>query len=299
MNDDTRSDDNAYESLTDAHGGEERWAFGTGFDDPLAGVDTTVPAGVDAQALGLQCLALGDDALVMSQRLAGWCSNAPELEDDVALANIALDLLGQARLLLSRAAQADASLRPAGAPAHIPDEDALAYFRDPSGFRNVQLAEAADDGDFALAIARLFVFATWRLAQLTRLAGSPDPVLAAIATKGATELTYHREYAAGWVVRLGDGTELSHLRMQDAVRWVWGYVAELFAGDELPVVLDALRIEVHGVMSQVLATATLAEPGQSGRVTGAVGREGNHTEALTELLADLQAVARAHPTATW
>ncbi|MEP7179886.1 MAG: Phenylacetic acid catabolic protein, partial [Pseudonocardiales bacterium] len=182
----------AYESLADAHGGEERWAFGTGFDDPLAGVDTTVPPGVDASALASECLALGDDALVLSQRLSGWCSNAPELEDDVALANIALDLLGQARLLLTRAAQADPSLRPPGAPTHIPDEDALAYFRAPAAYRNVRLVELDDDADFARCIARLFVFATGRLAQLTRLSDSKDPVLADIAAKGGTELTYHR-----------------------------------------------------------------------------------------------------------
>ena len=291
-------DENAYESLIDAHGGEERWAFGTGFDDPLAGVDTTVPDGVDARSLALQCLSLGDDALVMSQRLAGWCSNAPELEDDVALANIALDLLGQARLLLSRAAQADPSLRPAGAPEHIPDEDALAYFRDPPGFRNVRLAELADGGDFARCIARLFLFVTWRLAQLTRHACSPDPVLAAIAAKAVTELTYHREYAAGWVVRLGDGTDVSHQRMQDAVGWVWPYADELF-DEEIAAAGNALRAEVDDVVSQVLATATLAEAPPHRALTSVRGREGNHTQELTELLADLQAVARAHPTATW
>jgi ring-1,2-phenylacetyl-CoA epoxidase subunit PaaC len=285
------SDDaTAYESLADAHGGEERWAFGTGFDDPLAGVDTTVPPGVDAGALALECLALGDDALVMSQRLSGWCSNAPELEDDVALANIALDLLGQARLLLTRAGQADPSLRPGGAPAHIPDEDALAYFRQPGAYRNVRLAELDDDGDFARCIARLFVFATSRLAQLTRLTDSKDPVLAAIAVKGGTELTYHREYAAGWVVRLGDGTELSHQRMQDALEWVWPFVRELVDDPD-----D--RAEFDEVLAQVLRTATLVVPAVAG--DGARGRSGQHTDALTELLADLQGVARTHPDATW
>jgi ring-1,2-phenylacetyl-CoA epoxidase subunit PaaC len=286
-----KEDDNAYESLADAHGGEERWAFGTGFDDPLAGVDTTVPAGVDAPSLARQCLALGDDALVLSQRLAGWCSNAPELEDDLALANIALDLLGQARLLLSRAAQADATLRPAGAPAHIPDEDALAYFRDPSGFRNVRLVELADDGDFAVAIARLFVFVTWRLAQLTRLAGSPDPVLAAVAAKAATELTYHREYAADWVLRLGDGTDVSHRRMQAALEQIWPHLGELLDdGSE--------RAEFVAVIAQVLGAATLVVP-DAASPGGPRGRDGQHTDALTDLLTDLQSVARAHPAATW
>jgi ring-1,2-phenylacetyl-CoA epoxidase subunit PaaC len=289
MTDDTT----AYESLADAHGGEERWAFGTGFDDPLAGVDTTVPPGVDAAALASDCLALGDDALVMSQRLAGWCSNAPELEDDVALANIALDLLGQARLLLTRAAHADPALRPAGAPAHIPDEDALAYFRAPGAYRNVRLAELADGADFARCIGRLFVFVTWRLAQLTRLTDSKDPVLAAIAVKGGTELAYHREYAAGWVVRLGDGTAESHGRMQGALDWVWPFVPELFGVAADP---DD-RAEFDAVVAQVFKSATLVVPNVAG--DAARGRKGQHTDALSELLADLQSVARANPDATW
>ncbi|MEP7019958.1 MAG: 1,2-phenylacetyl-CoA epoxidase subunit PaaC [Pseudonocardiales bacterium] len=295
MSDDTT----AYESLADAHGGEDRWAFGTGFDDPLAGVDTTVPPGVDPAALGLMCLALGDDALVMSQRLAGWCSNAPELEDDVALANIALDLLGQARLLLTRAAQADPSLRPAEAPAHIPDEDALAYFRDPAAFRNVRLVELDDDGDFARCIARLFLFSTWRLAALVWLVDSPDPVLAAASAKAVTELTYHREYAAGWVVRLGDGTELSHQRMQDALEWAWPCVNLLFGSDLSQGNLYAEHSEFIGVLARVLATATLSEPPWEWAGSSAGARDGEHTEALTELIADLQSVARAHPAATW
>jgi ring-1,2-phenylacetyl-CoA epoxidase subunit PaaC len=279
------NDDNAYESLADAHGGEERWAFGTGFDAPLAGIDTAVPPGLDAAELAQQCLAQGDDALIMSQRLSAWCSNAPELEDDVAVANIALDLLGQARLLLSRAAQADPAIRPSTAPGHIPDEDALAYFRDTSAFRNVRLVEIDDDGDFGRCIARLFVFVTRRLAQLTRLVDSADPVLAAIAAKGATELTYHRDYAAGWVVRLGDGTELSHQRMQDAIDWIWPYLD----------VDDGVRAEFDSVITQVLDVATLAVPAAPTAPPSA----GEHTEALTELLADLQGVARAHPAATW
>jgi ring-1,2-phenylacetyl-CoA epoxidase subunit PaaC len=294
------SDDaTAYESLADAHGGEERWAFGTGFDDPLAGVDTTVPPGVDAEALALECLGLGDDALVMSQRLSAWCSNAPELEDDVALANIALDLLGQGRLLLTRAAQADPSLRPAGAPPHIPDEDALAYFREPGQYRNVRLVELADDGDFARCIARLFLFATWRLAVLVWLVESPDPVLAAASAKAVTELTYHRDYAAGWVVRLGDGTQLSHGRMQDALEWIWPETAELFEGDQTQDNRYQVQSEFFGVLGEVLASAALTEPPRDHAVTSTRGRSGQHTGALTELLADLQGVARAHPDATW
>ncbi|PZS15780.1 MAG: phenylacetate-CoA oxygenase subunit PaaI [Pseudonocardiales bacterium] len=293
------ADGTAYESLAEAHGGEERWAFGTGFDDPLAGLDTAVPTGVDARAVALQCLALGDDALVMSQRLAAWCSNAPELEDDVALANIALDLLGQARLLLTRAAQADPSLRPAEAPAHIPDEDALAYFREPRAYRNVRLAELDDGADFARCITRLFLFATWRLAVLVWLVDSPDPVLAATCAKAVTELTYHRDYAAGWVVRLGDGTDVSHQRMQDALEWAWPEVAELVGGDLSQHNRYAESSEFFGILGEVLAPATLTEPPWDGAVASSQGRDGQHSDALTELLADLQSVARANPAATW
>ncbi len=147
-------DDSVYDGLlTESEG----WAFGTSFEDPLAGVDLTVPDGVDPRELGAYALLLGDDALVLSQRLIEWCSNAPDLEDDIALANIALDLLGQARLLLARAAAADPGLVPAlpeGSP--VPPEDALAFFRDDRGFRNVRMVEVPP-GDFGETIARLLV----------------------------------------------------------------------------------------------------------------------------------------------
>ena len=164
---------------------------------------------------------LGDDALILSHRLQQWVTRAPELEDEMALANIALDLLGQARLLLTRAGRAEGAGR---------DEDALAYLRAEPEFRNVRLVER-EDADFADLVARLLVFSTWRLALLDRLTGSADPVLAAIAAKGVKEVTYHRDYAAQWVVRLGDGTELSHARMQAAIDGVWPLVDELFRAD--------------------------------------------------------------------
>jgi ring-1,2-phenylacetyl-CoA epoxidase subunit PaaC len=286
------ADDNVYDSLAEAEGGEERWAFGTGFDDPLAGVDTTVPDGVDAAALARLCLGLGDDALILSQRLALWCSNAHELEDEVALANIALDLLGQARLLLTRAAQADPSIRPSRAPAQVPAEDALAYFRDEEEFTNVRLAERDDAGDFARCVARLLALVTWRMAYLEQLTASPDPVTAAIAAKAIIEMTYHREYAAGWVVRLGDGTELSHERMQAAVEWVWPDLDELF-------VTGGMREESLGVLRPVLAAATLVEPATVAADDRVGGRLGNHGADLDPLLADLQDFARANPEATW
>jgi ring-1,2-phenylacetyl-CoA epoxidase subunit PaaC len=292
MND---ADENVYDSLAEAAGGQERWAFGTGFADPLAGVDAGIPEGVDATALAQQCLALGDDALVLAQRLSSWCSKAPELEDELALANIALDLLGQARMLLTRAAQADPGLRPTAAPAHVPDEDALTYFRDERAFTNVRLAELDDEGDFAVAIARLLGCVSWRLAAMTALRSAPDPVLAAIAAKFVAELTYHRDYAAGWVVRLGDGTGYSHERMQAALERVWPYVPELF--DDAP----EHRAEFDAVLGAVLGSAGLQLPqlGPRARVAGRAGRDGVHTEAMGYLLAELQSVARAHPEATW
>lgn len=284
-------DENAYESLADASGGEERWAYGTGFDDPLAGVDTTIPDGVDARELALICLALGDDALVLSQRLAAWVSNAPELEDEVAVANVALDLLGQARLLLTRAGAADPSLRPAAAPAHLPTEDALAYFRDPEAFCNVVLAEVDDSGDFGAAMLRLLVLSSWRLGLVSRLATHPDPVLRAISAKAVPELTYHRDYAAGWVVRLGDGTADSHSRVQAAADELLPTLGELREAD--PVSAAAFDDEVAGVLAQ--ATLTV-------RPVAAVelrGRGGEHTKALTQLLAEFHSVARAYPDASW
>jgi ring-1,2-phenylacetyl-CoA epoxidase subunit PaaC len=292
MND---ADQNVYESLAEAAGNEERWAFGTGFADPLAGVDTRIPQGVDAAGLARRCLGLGDDALVLAQRLSAWCSNAPELEDELALANIALDLLGQARMLLTRAAQADPALRPSSAPAHVPDEDALAYFRDERAFTNVRLVELDDAGDFAVAIAKLFGYVTWRLAAVTALRAVPDPVLAAIAAKAVAELTYHRDYAAGWVVRLGDGTAYSHGRMQAALERIWPYVPELF--DDTP----DHQAEFDAVLEQVLTSAGLTRPQLPPRakVDGRAGRDGVHTEQMGFLLAELQSIARAHPEATW
>src|SRR3712207_4309340 len=180
-------EETVYEALDHAHGGEGHWAFGTGFDEPLAGVDTTVPDGVDHADLGAYCLMLGDDALVLAQRLTQWVTAAPELEEEMAIANVALDLLGQARLLLARAGSVGVLGRSRGeATASIPDEDALAYFRDADEFRNTALVEA-ENGDFARTIVRLLVASTVRLAVFARLRDTCDPVLAAIADKGVKE----------------------------------------------------------------------------------------------------------------
>ena len=282
--------DNAYEAITEEND-HSHWAFGTGFDDPLAGVDTSVPQGMESADLAAYCLMLGDDALIMSHRLAEWCTNAPELEDEVAIANIALDLLGQARLLLTRSAQASGR----------GDEDTLAYLRDESEFRNVRLVEL-ERGDFAHEIARLLVFSTWRLALLSRLLDSPDPVLAAIAGKGVKEVTYHRDYAARWTVRLGDGTPLSHERMMQALLDVWPYVAELFEPHNVEIRAGAdprtVRDEFDEVFAQVLPAARLDPPEVAAR-PGGPGRDGVHTAAMAPLLAEMQSVARANPDATW
>jgi ring-1,2-phenylacetyl-CoA epoxidase subunit PaaC len=269
-------------------------------------VDHAVPAGVDPARLAAYCLLLGDDALVMSQRLSAWCSRAPELEEDVALANIALDLLGQARLLYTRAAEADPSVRPANAPAHIPAEDALAYFRDELDFRNVRLAEIdtgpGPAGDFAMTIARLLVFATWRLALFTRLTGTADPVLAAIAAKGVKELAYHRDHAAQWTIRLGDGTELSAARMRTGLAAIWPLVPELCTPHPTDLVdMSDVQAELDDVLDQVFAAAGLAKPDVPAMagVSGRTGRDGVHTAALGYLLAELQHIARSHPEAVW
>jgi ring-1,2-phenylacetyl-CoA epoxidase subunit PaaC len=274
------SDDHVYMTLAEGHEDDTRWAYGTGFEDPLHGVDTAVPDGVDAGELAALCVTLADDALVSAQRLAEWTTRAPELEEEVALANIGLDLLGQARLLYSRAGQVDGTGR---------DEDAYAYFRDAGEFRNVRLAELPC-GDFAFSIVRLLVFSSWRLAHFERLTAHRDPVLAAIAAKGVKELAYHRQYAAEWVVRLGDGTEESHRRTRGALEQVAPYLGELFTAYDV-------RDEVVAVLRQVTEAAGLPMPVY--RPLPGSGRTGEHTEHLAPLLAELQGVARAHPEATW
>ncbi|QXE33039.1 phenylacetate-CoA oxygenase subunit PaaC [Streptomyces sp. GMY02] len=286
------SDDHVYLSLAEGHDDSDaRWAFGTGFEDPLHGVDTAVPDGVDARELAARCLALADDALVEAQRLAEWCTRAPELEEEVALANIGLDLLGQARLLYARVGQVDGSGR---------DEDAYAYFRDAEDFRNVRLAELPN-GDFAFSIVRLLVLSCWRLALFGRLASAaPDPVLAAVAAKGVNELAYHRQFAADWTLRLGDGTDESHRRMTAALHEIAPYIGELLGAEPgFGIDAGAVRHEVTEVLGQVLDAAGLGLPADGPHPLGGSGREGDHTAHLAPLLAELQSVARALPEATW
>jgi len=300
-------EETVYDALTGTHDDAAHWAFGSGFDDPLAGVDTTVPDGVDAADLGGYCLMLGDDALVLSQRLTEWLTRSPELEEEVAFGNLALDLLGQARLLLARAGSVGVLGRSRErATDTIPHEDALAFFRDPAEFRCSALM-AADGGDFARTLVRLLVAATWRLAIFARLTTSRDPVLAAIAGKGIAELRYHRDHAARWVLRLGDGTAESHRRAQDAVDAIWPLTADLCSPTDVEtrlrdagVAVDPREVqeEVREVLTHVLEEATLQVPPWPGP-TPPRGRLGQHGPEVAELVGTLQSLARRHPAATW
>ena len=237
-------------------------------------------------------LGLGDDALVSAQRMGWWISRAPELEEDVALANIGLDQLGQARTLLSRAADLEGEGR---------TEDDLAYLRDEREFRNVKLVERPMT-DFGVAMARLLLFATWQSHLYAGLCGSTDEVLAGVAGKAVKEVAYHVDHASHWVLRLGDGTEESHLRMQAALDAEWPFVEELF--EPLPEGLEGVAVDPVALREPVLADvrrvvehATLSVPDVRPALGG--GRKGLHTEHLGYLLAEMQHLHRSHPGATW
>lgn len=226
-------------------------------------------------------LGLADDALVMAQRMSWWISRAPELEEDLALANIGLDQLGQARMLLSLAGQREGAGR---------DEDDLAYLRDDREFRNVLLVERPM-ADFGVMIARLLLFAAHRRVLYAALGRSSDAELSAIANKAGKEVAYHLDHASRWTIRLGDGTEVSHERMQAALDSEWPYLEELFADPDAP------RETVLGLIEPILAEATLSVPQVAPHVGG--GRDGRHTESLGHLLAEMQHLHRSHPGATW
>ncbi|MEU8209048.1 1,2-phenylacetyl-CoA epoxidase subunit PaaC [Micromonospora sp. NPDC049044] len=233
-------------------------------------------------------LALADDALIAAQRLAEWTTRAPEMEEDIALANIALDQLGAARLLLSYAGELEGAGR---------DEDALAFLRDDREFRNALLVELPN-GDFAVTMAKLFLLAAYQLPLYTALADCADQRLAAIGAKARKESAYHLDHGALWVKRLGDGTDESHRRMQAAVDQVWPYTHELFAANPAaPVDPATLRPAFDETVGAVLAEATLTRP--EGGWAPAGGRDGVHTEHLAYLLAEMQVLHRAHPGATW
>ena len=248
-------------------------------------------AGVETYALRL-----GDDCLVLAQRLGEWSASAPELEEDIALTNIALDLLGQARSLLTYAGNLEGRGR---------DEDALAFLREEREFVNCQLVEQPN-GDFAQTIARQLLFSAYQVALWEGMAGSLDPTLAAIASRAVKEASYHRDHAAQWTLRLGDGTEESQARMQRGLDAMWPYAGELFEEDELAHDLTArgiapslslLRPQWDEFVTSVLRDATLEQPPNGWSPGG--GRRGLHTEAFGYLLAEMQYLHRSHPGARW
>jgi ring-1,2-phenylacetyl-CoA epoxidase subunit PaaC len=247
-------------------------------------------------AVATYALRLGDDALVMAQRLGEWIANAPQLEEDVALGNIALDLLGQARTLLTYAGATEGRGR---------TEDDLAYLRDERSFLNVQLAEQPR-GDFAVTMARQLFFSTYQLALYDRLQHSTDETLSGVAGKAVKEVDYHRDHATQWVLRLGDGTDESHTRMQAGLEAVAPYIDELFSSDELERSLAAegvavdvatLRPECDQYVDAVLSEATLQRPVATWTARG--GRQGVHSETFGFLLAEMQHLHRSHPGASW
>ena len=248
-------------------------------------------------ALATYALRLGDDALVLSHRLAEWVTRAPQLEEDVALANIGLDLLGQARSLLTYGGEVEGAGR---------REDDLAYLRDEREFLNVHLVEHPNE-DFAVSMARQLFFSTYQLALWHGLCASTDETLAGVAAKAVKEVDYHRDHATQWVLRLGDGSDESHRRMQAGLVRMWPYVDELFAPDDLEQALvgegvavdvGALRPGWDRYVDAVLDRATLTRPEGLRRPPGG-GRRGVHTSAMGHLVAEMQHLHRSHPGAHW
>lgn len=240
-------------------------------------------------------LRLADDALILAQRLGEWSAHAPELEEDVALTNIALDLLGHARMLLSYAGELLGGRT----------EDDLAFLRDEREFVNCQLVERPN-GDFAATVARQLFFAAYQCELYAALGESADATLAAIADRAVKEVSYHRDHAVQWTLRLGDGTPESHRRMQAGVDGLWPYTSELFESDDLLLALVAAGVAVDpvalrpawsGFLGPVLAEATLTVPETTWAPSG--GRRGLHTEDFGLLLAEMQHLHRSHPGTSW
>ena len=241
-------------------------------------------------------LRLADDRLVLGHRLSEWCGHAPILEEDIALGNVALDLVGQATALLDLAGTAEGQGR---------DADALAYFREAVEFRNVLLVELPR-GDFAVTMVRQLLFDAHDVLLTAALARSAHEGLAGVMAKAHKEARYHVRHSGDWVVRLGDGTAESHARAQAALDLVWRYAPELFVPDAVDAEmvargigadLDALRPEWERSVREVLAEATLTVP--AGGFAARGGRHGRHTEHLGHMLAEMQIVARSHPGASW
>ena len=258
------------------------------FDDPHA---EEVNADPLEDAYYDYLLRLGDDALILGQRLSEWCGHAPSVEVDLSLANMALDLIGQATHILNQANNGDG--------------DELAFKRDVLDFKNCWLVEQPN-GDFARTIVRQLLYSTWQHLLFQQLAESPDPFLSAIAAKAVKEVAYHRELASEWTVRLGDGTEESAARMRDGLDWCWRFVPELFEVDETleemiarQTVPDPRSLErgYRAAIADVLVQAKLEVPADQRPILG--GRRGHHSEHLGHLLAVMQYLPRTYPDAVW
>ncbi|SUW63915.1 Phenylacetic acid degradation protein paaC [Buttiauxella agrestis] len=241
-------------------------------------------------------LRLGDTCLVLAQRLTGWCGHAPELEIDLALANIGLDLLGQARNFLSYAAELQGEQL---------DEDKLAFGRDERQYHNLLLAEQPN-GDFADTLMRQYLLDAWHVELFERLAQSRDPQLAAIAAKAIKEVRYHLRFSRGWLVRLGNGTEFSQQKMQQSLNKLWRFSGEMFQTDELEISLAeqgiavdprSLRAAWEAQVFGALHDASLVKPQEAQYRSG--GKQGLHTEHLGPLLAEMQYLQRAYPNQQW
>lgn len=241
-------------------------------------------------------LRIADDRLVLGHRLSEWCGHAPILEEDIALANIALDLIGQANLVLTLAAQTEDRGR---------DPDALAYLRDAIDYRNVLLVELPK-GDFGVTIARQFLYSTYAMLQSDGLRASTNPDLAGIAAKMHKEAKYHVRHSGEWMLKLGDGTEESHRRLQSAIDDLWRYTGELFISDDVERRLADAKIAVDSStlerawtqqVQDILGRAGVRVPEVKWMQRG--GRTGRHTEHLGHMLAEMQVLQRQHPGATW
>jgi ring-1,2-phenylacetyl-CoA epoxidase subunit PaaC len=253
-------------------------------------------AAVDSKALFRYVLRLGDLSLVLGQRLGEWVGHAPALEEDLGLANIALDLIGQARLLLSYAGEIEGCGR---------SEDDIAYLREQGEYLNPVLAEQPN-GDFGQTIVRQLLIDAFQLELYERMAASTDERLAAIAAKSVKETRYHLRYSGSWLVRLGDGTEKSHALAQAALERLWPYTVELFTEDDLDRAMADCGVaprlaEMHTAwtlrLDELLAQATLKRP--SDRAHSWHGKRGQHSEHLGYILAEMQYLQRAHPGARW
>jgi len=252
--------------------------------------------GTPEQDLFIGLTRLGDNTLILGHRVSEWCGHSPVLEEDIALANMALDMIGQTQLWLGLAGEVEGQGR---------DADALAFHRDAWDFRNLLLVERPN-GDFGLTLMRQFLFDAWHAPMLNALVGSSDARIAEIAAKAGKEVAYHIERSADLVIRLGDGSEESHTRMQAALDRLWGYTGEAFIGDATDARLaeagimpspESLRGAWDETVNHVLAEATLTRPDSNFAHQG--GKQGRHSEHMGHILTSMQWLQRAYPGAKW